>query len=363
MRVGIDVQPLVGTGGIATYTRGLLEHLSGIDVVPIFGGLRGLGAVCDRLPAHLAGGLHVLPLATRALARVARLAGSRGGEAIWPVCDLDLVHATNYLAPPVRAPLVVTVHDLSVFRNPRWHPAEVRRQQKLLPAEVRAARLVIAVSECTARDVEDLLGVPRSRIRVVPLAPTPLPAPAPRTLADRGLAADPYVLFVGAIEPRKNLVRLIRAFLGCPEARGHRLVLAGPLAWGEAEVRAAAAADPRILLTGPVSPAELAALYQGAACFAYPSLYEGFGLPPLEAMAAGVPVLASDRGSLPEVLGDAAVLVNPEDDGAMARGLGEILGDPGAAAKLRRLGFARASRYSWEVTAELTRSAYEDALS
>ncbi len=399
LRVGIDVQPLVGTGGIATYTRALLEHMTGVHLVPVFGGLRGAEAVAERLPTHLQGALRIEPLALRAADRFARLAGMRfrvsGGGAGIPGSgpgapgggreeaaggSMDLVHGTNYLAPAYRLPAVVTVHDLTALRHPEWHSAETRRHRRFVPGEVRRARCVIADSEYTARDAETLLGVPRSRIRVVHLAPSPLPPPDPEALDRLGIGSGPFVLFVGALEPRKNVPRLIRAFFDCPAAAGHRLVLAGPLAWGAREVFGAAmdsatgsrgaatrsrevGAGPRVVITGPVPAAALAALYDAAACFAFPSLGEGFGLPPLEAMAAGVPVLASNRGSLAEVLGDAAVVVDPEDCADISRGLGRLLADRDFAGEMRQRGLERAARFTWGKTAELTRHAYEDALS
>ncbi len=403
----MDVQPLVGTGGIATYTRNLLCHLEGVRVIPVFGAVRGLDRVRLELPPGLEDRPIVPPLAWRLAHRIRPIAGLLPGfEWVARLPRADLVHGPNYFVPRSDLPAVVTVHDLTALRFPRWHTAAVRERAAKLARAVHQARLTIADSEATAADLVALLGLPAHRVRVIPLAaeefpglaedsprapgerPDPGANPAPAA-GDQAILARlgidrPYVLHVGALEPRKNLVRLIRAFgaavggdgtrwaFGREGARGagaidgregdYLLVLAGPEAWGAAEVRAAASGDRRVLILGNVSRAELGSLYRQAACFAYPSHFEGFGLPVLEAMACGAPVVASTGGSLPEVVGDAGLLVDPQDERALAGAIRQILFEPGVAEDLSRRGRERAAGFSWRRTADLTREVYLEAL-
>jgi alpha-1,3-rhamnosyl/mannosyltransferase len=362
IRVFLDVQPLVSTGGIATYTRALVDHLAErVELVYYFAALRGAESVRRALGKTL----WMPSLADRVFERMFRKAGVRarssltGGRPASPT----VFHGTNYLTPRSTIPTVVTLHDLSVFWHPAYHPAEVQRQASLLPEIVRDAQVVVVPSPATARDTEEFLAVPASKIRVIPLAPTPLPPALDRSYATRRFGIErPYVLSVGALEPRKNLPRLIQAFRACEAARDHALVLVGPHAWGAREVLEAASHDPRIRVIGPVHQEALATLCAHSACFAYPSLFEGFGLPPLDAMAAGIPVVAGNRGSLPDVLGDAALLVEPDDVTAISEAIGRVLQDESLAADLRARGLARSGLYSWEKTAELTYRAYEAAL-
>jgi len=353
VRVAIDVQPLQAIGGIATYTLALLDHLPPGEALPYFAALRGR----DRVDLA---DLRVAPWPARVAERLWRRTGVRLPLA--PAIPADLLHGTNFLPPLSRLPTVITVHDLSALRHPAWHPPEMLRQARLWADAARRARRVVAVSEVVARDVVGLLGIPPDRVRTVPLAPTPLPAPDLSVLARLGLAGQPFILAVGALEPRKNLPRLVEAFRACRAASGHRLVLAGPHGDGARAVASAARGEDRVLLAGRVTGAELAALHGTAAVLAYPSLYEGFGLPPLDAMLAGVPVVASTAGSLPEVLGDAALLVEPTDTRALASALDRVLGDPALAADLAARGRERAAAYSWARTADLTRAVYREAL-
>ena len=194
----------------------------------------------------------------------------------------------------------------------------------------------------------------RSKASVIPLAADPsfsVPVQTPGHPAIQG----PYVLAVGTIEPRKNLKRLIAAWLELSEGEraGNVIALVGPRGWDDAPILAAAR-DAGVVLTGRVDEPALRALYAGATAFVYPSLYEGFGLPPLEAMAAGCPVITSDRSSLPEVVGDAALLVDPTDTQAIAEAIRRLIGDAELADTLRQRGRARAATFSWEATARET---------
>jgi glycosyltransferase involved in cell wall biosynthesis len=284
-----------------------------------------------------------------------------------PLSRCDLLHSPVPASVPPAAEgqkLIVTVHDLAFREHPQLFPTQWRTLYRAgLARTVRSADAVIAVSRHTAEDLLRRTKLPATKIFVVPLA-----ASLPTQLTDveetlqRLKIRPPYVLFVGTLEPRKNLVRLVRAYRRLA-ARGapHRLVLAGPMGWRPQELmrELAAPAPGDVVLTGRVSDADLDALYRGAAAFVYPSLYEGFGLPVLEAMARGVPSVVSIAGSLPEVAGEAALPVDPRSTAGLAEAMERIVNDRELAERLRQSGIARASRYSWEETARRTLEVYK----
>ncbi len=270
---------------------------------------------------------------------------------------------------------VMTVHDTIVLRQPEWQlPDSVYAHTHKLYAIARYATRIIADSEHTRRDVIALLGVAPERIDVVPLAAGPEfhpptdPAEDQAALARYGLRDGDYVLFVGTIEPRKNLVRLATAFKAAVEREPRlttRLVLAGGWGWLTgpiAEGLEALNLGARLVMPGRVPPEDLPALLRGARAMAYVSLYEGFGLPPLEAMACGTPVVASHNSSIPEVVGDAGLLVDPYDVGAIAAALGRLLTDDARRAEVAARGSARAATFAWHRTAALTVQTYRHAL-
>jgi glycosyltransferase involved in cell wall biosynthesis len=274
--------------------------------------------------------------------------------------EVDVLLSTNsYLtAWFCLKPTAVVVYDLVPFvdrGNAKTSSARIE-QATIRPALRRAAALP-CISEATRADLVRLFAHAAGKASVIPLAADPAfsaPVAAPGHPA---LDGKPYVLAVGTLEPRKNLERLIAAWSGMDEAAraGHVLALVGPIGWDAAPILDAAR-DNGAQLLGRVGEDELRALYAGASAFAYPSLYEGFGLPILEAMAAGAPVLTSDLSSLPEVAGDAALLVDPRDPAAIGAALTRLLGDPALADDLRTRGRARAAQFSWERTASETLS-------
>jgi len=278
----------------------------------------------------------------------------------------DVVHATNHAAiPPAGAGqrLVVTVHDLAFDRFPSLFPREWRLLYRLgLRAAVRRADVIVTPSRNTAEDVVTRTDVDPSKLHVTPLAASLGTSPLePEEVLRRLRVPSPYVLFVGTLEPRKNLVRLVRAYrrvaaTGVP----HALVMAGPLGWQhEALMREIALPGPgEIVLTGPLPGEDLDALFRGTDVFVYPSLYEGFGLPVLEAMARGTPAIASSTSSLPEVYGDAALGVDPRSITEIAAAVERVLTDAELSARLRTLGRSRAERFTWDETARLTLDAY-----
>jgi glycosyltransferase involved in cell wall biosynthesis len=281
-----------------------------------------------------------------------------------------VVHVTNPagVAPARRGQaLVVTVHDLAFEHLPASFPPRWRTLYRAgLRAAARRADAILTPSRFTADDLIDRTGVDPATVHVTPLAAAPALAPAPDELIllQEIDVRPPYLLFVGTIEERKNLVRLARAYRHlAAEGLPHTLVLNGPPGWGADDVfRAAGEGGPgRIVHTSGLDDATLGALYRHADAFVYPSSYEGFGLPVLEAMQYGLPVVASDSSSIPEVAGDAAVLVDASDQDALADALRRVLTDRILRADLAARGPAQAARFSWEATARATIAAYSAA--
>jgi glycosyltransferase involved in cell wall biosynthesis len=308
-----------------------------------------------RLPALAPGRYRVC----RPPSALAHKAGHAWEQLLLPLVRAELLYCPANLAPLASRRTVVVIHDVAPLREPRWYSAAYARYQRaILPALARRARLVITVSEFSRGEIVDTLGVPAERVRVVPNgvderfspAVDPEPARAAYALERR------YVLLVGTRIARKNLAALAAAARRLSE-RGVELVAAGS---GRGYMQAETGLEVRAL--GYVPEELLPSLYRGAAALAMPSLYEGFGLPCIEAMAAGTPVVASDRGALPEVCGDAALLVDPADGSALADALLAAVEDDALAARLTRAGTERAATFTWGRTAELTDRAIEAVL-
>lgn len=284
-----------------------------------------------------------------------------------------LVHAPNYILPPWVGPSVATLHDLSHLHFPQHHPRErVRYLERYLPPTLNRASRLIAVSEFVRQEIHQYLGVPLNRIVTVHNGVDA--AFHPRStlevavvLARYGLEPEGYLLSVATLEPRKNLARLAQAHSHLPaHLRSIKpLVLIGASGWLTEELERYL--EPlehagHVRRLGYVPQNDLPLLYAGAFAFAYPSLYEGFGLPVLEAMASGVPTLTSDRSSLPEVAGDAALLVNPEDVDTITTGLERLLTDVNWRSLAVERGLQQARQFSWERCIEETIAVYQQAL-
>jgi alpha-1,3-rhamnosyl/mannosyltransferase len=286
---------------------------------------------------------------------------------------LTLFHGTNYNLPLWnRCPTVVTIHDLSLLLHADTHQEHlVRRARLRLPTMTRIATRIITDSESVKREICEHLGVASEKITAVPLAPRrafrPVGPAEARTTRERLGVEDDFILFVGTLEPRKNLLTLVRAFdelLRTTELRP-QLVIAGPKGWLTEDLFAhveQSAYDKRIVFTGYVSDEDLCALYSSCLVSVYPSLYEGFGLPPLEAMACGAPVITSRIPVIMETVGTAARLIEPSDVRELTGVLVELLTQPGARAQLSASGLRRAAEFTWERTAQMTLEVYRAAM-
>jgi glycosyltransferase involved in cell wall biosynthesis len=364
MRVGLDATPLLGPRtGVGQYVARLVEALAASGEV---GELRLVPFTWRGAGDLTAAAGRVRVLRRRVPARVLREAWARVG---WPPVEwfagrVEVFHGTNFVAPPARrAGLVVTIHDLSYLRYPEMVTPASARYRALVPAGLGRGAIVCAPTAAVAAEVLDAYRLPADRVVVTPLGVSPTwpeaEPPDAGWLAARGLPPR-YLLFVGSREPRKNLVTLLAAYRellagGSPPP----LVLVGPPGWG-AEPDLAGLPAGSVHTPGYLADAELARVVAGAAALAYPSWYEGFGLPALEALACGTPVVAGDVPALREVLGDQAELVDPRDAGALATALAKAVEDGGDQA--RRARRAHAAAFTWQRTAQATLAAYTRAV-
>jgi glycosyltransferase involved in cell wall biosynthesis len=286
----------------------------------------------------------------------------------------QLAHFPNGLAPlwlPV--PFAVTIHDASLFLYSYTHPhARLLAIRLILPLVARRAAAVITVSHHARRDLLRVLRLPPEKVEVVyqaapasfrPVRERTRLARLQRALRQKYRLPEEIILFVGTLEPRKNLVRLLRAFAQVRRCGyRHKLVLVGARGWlmeaFDRELEGLGLAD-AVQHLGYVAAADLPGLYNLATLFVFPSLYEGFGMPPLEAMACGTPVVTSNNSALREVCGDAAHLVDPLDEESLAEGMLQLLGSAERRAELSQRGLKRAARFSWRETARQTRAVYE----
>ncbi len=379
MNIIINATPLLAPlTGIGQYIRHLFTAMQEIPDAHV---RSYYGLSCEdgiRLPSPQAarnvqrayGLVKRLALRPRVLRKAAeslcfRYHAGRGGEAIY--------HEPNFVPLPYRGPLVLSVHDLSCFDHPETHPVERVRwiHEQLPPAILRADHIVVDSAD-TQRGVMARFGLSSEKVSVTYLAADqryhPRSAETLKAPLDQlGLAPQGYVLSVGTLEPRKNLSTLFDAYAALPDALRARfpLAVAGMTGWHtEGLLRSAEMLMQRgeLRFLGYVADELIPALYAGAAAFAYPSRYEGFGLPPLEAMASGVPVIASNRTSLPEVVGEAGILFDPDDTDALRRHLQQLLEDRAYAAQLAGQGVARAAGFSWQRCARETYAVYEKVL-
>lgn len=365
-RVAFDLTPVLGVRtGLALATLETFEALralrDGADLLPY-----AFGASAVTLRRQLPAETRRIPIPTRALLA----AWSRSEH---PRLDAYLrparaIHATRFVAPPSRLPTLVTVHDCTFARLPETVPSHVRAFDPIIRRAVARGAWVHCTTRAVAEEVDELFGpglLEAGRLVVVPFGiPRIGPAgPLPGDLAAR-IGSVPYVLALGALVPRKNLSRLVNAFGDVGASRPDlRLVLAGPDGPDRGAIdasvdRLAGPIRERVIFAGEVAEGVRRTLLEGATVVAYPSLYEGFGFPVLEAMSLGVPVVAAGTGAIPEVAGDAALLVDPHDEEALSQEVGRVLDDEGLRRDLVARGRERAGRFTWAQTASGLRDVY-----
>jgi glycosyltransferase involved in cell wall biosynthesis len=385
MRVALNLEQLLHPppGGVGRYTAELARLLpvleardpeDAVELVPFVAwhrsgrvrralrdfGLDGLEPVVLPLPRPvLYDAWHVV--GAPGLRRVRR----RGG-------GLDVVHAPSVAVPPKGSyRLVVTVHDAAPLLFPETYPARGRWfHARGIHAAARRADLVITISQAAADEIDEHTEIDRDRVRVVPNGVDHREASDDDVRMARSafdLGDRPYVLWLGSLEPRKNVGMLVEAFARCVATSDlpHMLVLAGPAGWREdreAVLAPARRLGGRVRTVGRVGDDHLAGVYRGADLFAFPSRHEGFGIPMLEAMAQGTPVVCADIPALREVAGGAARLVAPDDPDAWATAFDTLLGDDAERARLAVAGSRRAAVFSWEQCAVATRAVYREAL-
>lgn len=369
MRIAIDARKLRDYG-IGTYVRNLLRHLARID--------RSTEYVLFTQPADIELGSE---LGENFRAVVERAGAYSVREQLTIPMDLrreriDLFHAPHYVLPPLTpCKSVVTIHDCIHLRFPQYLPnsfAYAYARSSLWVATHRASR-VLTVSEASKRDILRYFHVPEAKIDVIYNAiddrlGEPLRDEEIGQVRERYQLNDPFVLYAGNIKPHKNLERLIEAFhmLRRGGLEQVKLLIIGDEVSQYATLRRAVhrhKLHKHVRFFGFVPDKTLAALYRLASVFVFPSLYEGFGLPPLEAMASGTPVITSNVSSLPEVVGDAALLIDPYDSAEIANAVRRVLTEPALAADLRQRGLARVKDFSWERSVARVRDIYQEVLS
>ncbi len=410
MHIGFDISVLrIAQAGVLEYTRAILAELlrasaqhrwTLLDMLPLNPGrpMQADPGLFDAPHARVVrvaelqrGYLSMLPFARAGRAHALAERADHALDAPWSLAATgavglqlraalgraDVFHCSDqFQYRPPRGAAVLTIHDLTTLSHPEWHVSDntALHSAKDQFAATRATHL-IAVSHATRRDIERYLHVPAERISVVYEAAGPqfaprAPAEVQPAIERYGLHPNGYILTLGTIEPRKNHVRLIEAYarlratLAAQGLEAPPLAIAGGHGWKFEQILAApehAGVAGYVLWLGRVPAAELPLLVAGAAAFVYPSLYEGFGLPVLEALASGVPTVAANTSSLPEVLGDAGLYCDPLDSASIAEALAQILADEATAARLRQAGPARAAQFSWARAARETLQVYQHA--
>lgn len=370
MRIAIDAHSVgTGLGGNESYATNLVEALAEIDATNQYTLYVTRAEAVERFSNRwrnfsVRATLPHTPLIRIPLTLSAELRRH----------PVDVLHVQFTSPPFAPCPVVVSIHDLSFEHLPQTFKRRSRTQLRMtVRRSARKASQVVALSEHARADILETYGLRPEKVSVIPLAPPPHFGPVTnqgelqRVRQTYDIDSD-YILSVGSIQPRKNLSRLIAAYSSLhrarPEVKLPKLVLVGKCAWLYDELlRTINELDVcnSVILTGYVPQADLPALYSGALCFVYPSYFEGFGLPPLEAMKCGAPVIVGNRTSLPEVVGDAGMLVDPFDVDDIAQAIEKVISDSNLRLHLRVKGLERASLFDWRETARQTLAVYEKA--
>ena len=378
-KIGIDVtSALTQGGGIGRYTRELMQALAAADRGESgreyhFFHAKLIKPPAGPLPDKPFIRRHVAPLNEVWLYRLwYRLRLPLPVQ--WVTGKLDLFHSPDFVLPPIQGniPTLLTVHDLSFVHYPEtFTPALVNYLNKVVPWSVARASHILADSEATRQDLIQLWQVDPAKITVLysgvnrDFHPITDKKELKAARQKYGLGDAPYLLSVSTIQPRKNFQRLIRAFKPIAANSAHNLIIAGGKGWLYDEVLAEVekqGLNGRVLFTGFVDDADLPALYTGAALFLFPSLYEGFGLPILEAMACGTPVVSSNASCLPEVVGQAGRLLSPMDEAGWTAVMQDLLDDPVERAEMVAAGFMQARQFSWSRAGRQLLALYQEMI-
>jgi glycosyltransferase involved in cell wall biosynthesis len=361
MKIAIDISQAIYGTGVSVYTKNIAAYLIKLypdDMFVLFGGslrrrgelsalikkLKGIPKVYPFPPTFmdfLWNSLHILP--------VEKLVG-----------QVDIIHTSDWTEPPSRIPKVTTVHDLIPFKFPQTTTESIRNtHKKRLAWVMRESAKIIAVSQSTKEDLISVLKIPEEKIVVIPEGVEdryrPQSIDIQETIKKRYKINEDYIFTLSTLEPRKNQARLIKAFaLVKKEYPNLQLVIGGKTGWGEIPKPIEGVSMP-----GYIPDADLPGLYSGCLAFVLPSIYEGFGLPPLQAMACGAAVAVSDISSLPEVVGEAGVLFDPESTEGIAAGIIEAIKNR---AELREKSLVQAAKFTWEKAAESTYQVYLEVL-
>lgn len=355
MKIAIDTQTTLGQkSGFGFYVKNLIEALANVDPRDEYVLIKPLTEKDFSTPKRLFWDQVTFP--------------KRASKA-----KVDLLHQPCFSAPLFyRGKVVVTCHDLISIFFPKNLPLASRLfYSKWMPFSYRRADMIIAISEHTKRDIMALLKIPESKIRVIHSAASKdfRPIRSKAILAKvqkKYFTGKNYLLHVGTLEPRKNLPFLVRAYaLAVREGIDAKLVITGKKGWyyeGLFRLVDELHLNDKVIFTGYVAEYDLPALYSGARTFVFPSIYEGFGLPPLEAMACGTPVISSNTSSLPEVIDKAGILLPPKDERLWAKNIFKVLKDSRLAKTLSEMGLRQARKFSWEETARKTIEVYEEVV-
>jgi len=360
-------------GGIGRYTRGLVHALAAMDVTDHYVLLvMGNGADPEiRTPAFR---LCCAPLAERHTNILWHRLGLPIPKVEWFTGPSDIFHSPNFVLPPASARTVLTVHDLSFLRVPECAEPSLRSYlSRVVPRSVARADRVLADSHNTKADVVELLRTPEEKVDVVPAGvedrfrPIADKAQLEAVRRKYDLGTRPFILSVGTLEPRKNFSGLMEGYALLRQGNRfpHRLVIAGKKGWlyeGIFDAARRLKLGDDVHFVGFVADEDLPALYNLADLFAFPTLYEGFGLPALEAMACGTPVVTAGNSSMPELVGDAALLIEATDTEGLAQAMGQVLADSELRTTLVARGLARARLFSWSQAAHKLLQAYEHVL-
>jgi glycosyltransferase involved in cell wall biosynthesis len=370
MKIGIDIRPLSlfneNRVGLYQYTYNLVSHLLAIDsyndyvLLSSLRGFRGDGRISGKFVRKFSG-------------RLSDLLVERLSFPIeWLIGRVEVFHGPSYYIPRCRrCAAVVTIHDLIAFRRPDLLTHKmVLTGQKTIEASARRYDMVITVSNYAKEDIVDFFKIPEHRVKVIyngvcpAFHPIKDKAGIEKITAKYGITA-PYLLFVGKVEPKKNLKTLVQASVRLRNTTEHKypLLIVGEKAWDFQSVWSVVRqlhAEDTTIFAGVVPDEDLPYLYNGAELFLFPSLFEGFGLPVIEAMACGTPVVTSNQTSIPEIAADAALLVDPLNVEALASAMADALSNPSLRAQLIVKGLERAREFSWEKTARETLALYQE---